>query len=158
MREIDALGGEMGKVADKTFIQSKILNRGKGPAVHSLRAQIDRRAYQIEMKHRLELAPNLDVKQAEITDILVEDSAVCGVVTATGDTLWRACSNCGDGHVFRRQNINRRLCARVWPDRMFAATAPVRVVKKFRYQNPALLRRYAGAYPTQQCRFFCDGA
>ncbi len=84
VREIDALGGEMGKVADKTFIQSKVLNRGKGPAVHSLRAQIDRRAYQIEMKHRLELEENIDLKQAEIVDILVEDDAVCGVVTATG--------------------------------------------------------------------------
>ena len=84
VREIDALGGEMGKVADKTFIQSKVLNRGKGPAVHSLRAQIDRRAYQIEMKHRLELEENIDLKQAEIVDILVEDNAVCGVVTATG--------------------------------------------------------------------------
>ncbi len=84
VREIDALGGEMGKVADATFIQSKVLNRGKGPAVHSLRAQIDRRAYQIEMKHRLELEPNIDLKQAEIVDILVEENAVCGVVTATG--------------------------------------------------------------------------
>ncbi len=84
VREIDALGGEMGKVADKTFIQSKVLNRGKGPAVHSLRAQIDRRAYQMEMKHRLELEPNIDLKQAEIVDILVENNEVCGVVTATG--------------------------------------------------------------------------
>lgn len=84
VREIDALGGEMGRAADKTFIQSKILNSGKGPAVHSLRAQIDRRAYQIEMKHTLEMTENLDVKQAEIVDILTQDNAVCGVVTATG--------------------------------------------------------------------------
>ncbi len=84
VREIDALGGEMGKVADKTFIQSKMLNRGKGPAVHSLRAQIDRRAYQIEMKHRLELQENLDVKQAEITKVFKDDDGnVCGVYTAT---------------------------------------------------------------------------
>ncbi len=84
VREMDALGGEMGKVADKTFIQSKVLNRGKGPAVHSLRAQIDRRAYQIEMKHRLELEDNIDLKQAEIVDILTENDCVSGVVTATG--------------------------------------------------------------------------
>ncbi len=69
VREIDALGGEMGKVADATFIQSRILNKGKGPAVYSLRAQADRRAYQEEMKRRLEQQPGLDIKQAEIVEI-----------------------------------------------------------------------------------------
>ena len=84
VREIDALGGEMGKVADKTFLQSRILNRGKGPAVYSLRVQSDRRAYQMEMKHRLEQTENLDVKQAEIVSLHCEDGRVCGVVTHTG--------------------------------------------------------------------------
>lgn len=85
VREIDALGGEMGKAADETFIQSRILNRGKGPAVHSLRAQIDRKAYQSEMKHRLELQPNLDVRQGEIVDItLDENNCVKSVITRTG--------------------------------------------------------------------------
>ncbi len=85
VREIDALGGEMGKAADATFIQSRILNRGKGPAVHSLRAQIDRRAYQNEMKHRLELQENLDVRQAEIVDVTVnEDGSVRSVIARTG--------------------------------------------------------------------------
>lgn len=69
VREIDALGGEMGKTADECFLQSRMLNRGKGPAVHSLRAQIDRRRYSSVMKHKLELEPNLDLRQAEITDI-----------------------------------------------------------------------------------------
>lgn len=69
VREIDALGGEMGKAADKTEIQSRMLNMGKGPAVHSLRAQIDRREYSKYMKHTLELQENLDVKQAEIIDL-----------------------------------------------------------------------------------------
>lgn len=69
VREVDALGGEMGKAADKTQIQTRMLNRGKGPAVHSLRAQIDRREYSKYMKHALELQENLDVKQAEIVDI-----------------------------------------------------------------------------------------
>lgn len=69
VREIDALGGEMGKAADKNEIQSRMLNRGKGPAVHSLRAQIDRRGYSKYMKHVLELQENLDVKQAEIVDL-----------------------------------------------------------------------------------------
>ena len=85
VREIDALGGEMGKAADVTFLQSRILNRGKGPAVHSLRAQIDRRAYQNEMKYRLEKQENLDVRQAEIVDItLHEDGSVRSVIARTG--------------------------------------------------------------------------
>ena len=66
VRELDALGGEMGKAADATFLQSRMLNRGKGPAVHSLRAQIDRRNYSTYMKHRLETTPGLDIRQAEI--------------------------------------------------------------------------------------------
>ncbi len=84
VREIDALGGEMGKAADATFIQSKLLNKGKGPAVHSLRAQIDRKKYHQEIKKRLEYQPNLQIKQAEIVKVLVEDSHVTGVMTHTG--------------------------------------------------------------------------
>lgn len=84
VREIDALGGEMGKAADATFIQSKMLNRGKGPAVHSLRAQIDRKDYHREMKRRLEEQENLQLKQAEITEVLAENGAVCGVKTHLG--------------------------------------------------------------------------
>lgn len=84
VREIDALGGEMGKAADQTFLQSKMLNRGKGPAVHSLRCQIDRKRYHIEMKKRLENEPNLQVKQAEITEILSDEGKICGVRTHLG--------------------------------------------------------------------------
>ncbi|GAE89243.1 tRNA uridine 5-carboxymethylaminomethyl modification enzyme GidA [Acetivibrio straminisolvens JCM 21531] len=88
VREIDALGGEMGKNTDKTFIQSKILNSAKGPAVFSLRAQVDRRSYQIEMKNTLEQQENLDVKQAEIVEILYDEiegkKAVTGVKTIQG--------------------------------------------------------------------------
>lgn len=85
VREIDALGGEMGKNADKTFIQSKILNSAKGPAVFSLRAQVDRRKYQMEMKKTLESQENLDIRQAEIVDISIEDkNRVTGVKTNTG--------------------------------------------------------------------------
>ena len=69
VRELDALGGEMGKTADACFLQSRMLNRGKGPAVHSLRAQIDRRKYAETMKHKVELQENLELRQAEITDI-----------------------------------------------------------------------------------------
>ncbi len=84
VRELDALGGEMGKAADASFIQSKMLNRGKGPAVHSLRAQMDRQTYHREMKRRLEEQKNLMIKQAEITEILTENGKVSGVVTHTG--------------------------------------------------------------------------
>lgn len=73
VRELDALGGEMGKAADETFLQMRMLNRGKGPAVHSLRAQIDRRAYAERMKHCLELQQNLELRQAEITDLVKND-------------------------------------------------------------------------------------
>jgi len=84
VREIDALGGEMGKCADKTLIQSKILNSAKGPAVYSLRAQIDRRKYQMEMKNTLEKQENLFIKQAEVTEILTdENNRVTGVKTHT---------------------------------------------------------------------------
>lgn len=85
VREIDALGGEMGKAADVSFIQSKMLNKGKGPAVHSLRAQIDRKKYHVEMKNRLENQANLQIKQAEIVNILTdENNSVSGVVTHMG--------------------------------------------------------------------------
>ncbi len=83
VREIDALGGEMGKAADKTTLQSRMLNLGKGPAVHSLRAQIDRRAYSEYMKHAVELQPNLDVKQCEI------------VTLEKGEDDWHCVSNLG---------------------------------------------------------------
>ena len=82
--EIDALGGQMGIAADATFIQSRILNRGKGPAVHSLRVQSDRMAYHGYMKHTLEMQPNLDVRQAEVTAVRVEDGKVVGVETKLG--------------------------------------------------------------------------
>ena len=85
VREIDALGGEMGKNADKTFIQSRMLNKGKGPAVYSLRVQSDRRAYQEQMKKTLELQDNLDIKQAEIVEIgFNEDKSVASVLTHIG--------------------------------------------------------------------------
>ena len=84
VREIDALGGEMGKNIDKTFIQSRMLNTSKGPAVYSLRAQADRKKYQQEMKHTLEKQENLSIKQAEIVDIKVEDGKVTAVETNIG--------------------------------------------------------------------------
>ena len=84
VREIDALGGEMGKNADKTFIQSRMLNKGKGPAVHSLRVQSDRRKYQNEMKFTLEKQENLFVRQGEIVKIELKDGKVNSVLTDSG--------------------------------------------------------------------------
>jgi len=82
--EIDSLGGEMGKAADATFLQSRILNRGKGPAVHSLRVQSDRMKYHSYMKSVLEREPNLDVKQGEVTEICVENGQITGIKTRLG--------------------------------------------------------------------------
>ncbi len=99
VREIDALGGEMGKTADECFLQSRMLNKGKGPAVHSLRAQIDRRKYSDVMKHKLELQENLELHQAEVTDIkksengyilttrMLAEYDVKAVIIATGTYL-----------------------------------------------------------------------
>ena len=84
VREIDALGGEMGKNIDRTFIQSRMLNMSKGPAVHSLRAQADKKAYSDSMRKVLENTPNLTLRQAEIVDILVEDGKIKGVKTYSG--------------------------------------------------------------------------
>ncbi len=84
VREIDALGGEMGLAADHSCIQYRMLNRGKGPAVHSLRAQADRQKYRRYMKHCLELQENLQLKQAQIVKIFTENGKICGVLTSLG--------------------------------------------------------------------------
>ncbi len=86
VKEIDALGGEMGKNIDRTYIQSKMLNESKGPAVHSLRAQADKQAYTLSMRHIMENTDHLTLKQAEVTEILVEDGKVTGVKTFSGAT------------------------------------------------------------------------
>ena len=92
VREIDALGGEMGKAADKTLIQSRMLNLGRGPAVHSLRAQIDRVKYHCLMKQTIEQTENLFLKQAEITEIIFdENKAVRGVKTKLS-TVYSCCA------------------------------------------------------------------
>ena len=88
VRELDALGGEMARAADKACIQFRMLNRGKGPAVYSLRAQADRRRYQEIMKQRLETQPGLRLKQAEVVDLGVENGQVCSVTTRNG-AVWR---------------------------------------------------------------------
>lgn len=92
VREIDALGGEMGKNIDATMIQCKMLNTGKGPAVHSLRAQADKKAYQFRMKEVIENTPNLTLRQQEATKLIIEDHKITGVQVRTGATY--ACQTC----------------------------------------------------------------
>ncbi|WP_371365057.1 tRNA uridine 5-carboxymethylaminomethyl modification enzyme MnmG [Sporomusa rhizae] len=105
VREIDALGGQMGLNTDKTCIQVRMLNTGKGPAVHALRAQADKALYHLMMKHTLENEPNLDVKQALIDDILVEDGQVTGVVTELGEVYSAKCVIIATGTYLRGKII-----------------------------------------------------
>ena len=128
VREIDALGGSMGKIADKTTLQSKVLNRAKGPAVYSLRAQIDRREYQTRMKHELELCENLDVKQGEIVDVLTEDAEgelpkVCGVVTHTGAIYRAKCAILCTGTYLKGKVIIGDVSYSSGPDGLFPANS-----------------------------------
>jgi len=126
VRELDALGGEMGRAADKSCIQYRILNRGKGPAVHSLRAQADRREYQKIMKHTLEKEPNLWVKQAEVTDLLTEDGAVTGVQTATGAIYRVKAAVVCSGTYLGGKTIVGEVTRDSGPDGMFGANALTR--------------------------------
>ena len=121
VREVDALGGEMGKAADAAFIQSKMLNRGKGPAVHSLRAQMDRKKYHAEMKKRLEYQSNLYVKQAEIVDILTDENGVSGVVTHTGTEYGAKAVICASGTYLRGKILIGDYSRESGPDGMFPA-------------------------------------
>ena len=124
VREIDALGGEMARAADAACIQYRMLNRGKGPAVHSLRAQADRRKYQEVMKHTLEKQENLRLKQAEVTEIGTDDSgAVAFVRTATGAT-WRCrAAIVASGTYLAGRTIVGEVLRQSGPDGLAAATA-----------------------------------
>ncbi len=122
VREIDALGGEMAKAADKACIQYRMLNRGKGPAVWSLRAQADRRRYQEVMKHTMELEDNLWVKQAEITEVLVDEGgAVCAVRTDTGATYGVKAAVIASGTYLGGRTIVGEVARDSGPDGMAAA-------------------------------------
>ncbi|MDE7171965.1 MAG: tRNA uridine-5-carboxymethylaminomethyl(34) synthesis enzyme MnmG [Oscillospiraceae bacterium] len=121
VREIDALGGEMARAADRACIQYRMLNRGKGPAVWSLRAQADRRRYQEVMKHSLELQENLWVKQAEVTEILTEHGGVSGVVTATGAAYAVKAAVVASGTYLGGRTIVGEVTRQSGPDGMAAA-------------------------------------
>lgn len=120
--EIDALGGEMGKAADATFLQSRMLNRGKGPAVHSLRVQSDRREYQKYMKHALEMQDGLHLIQAEIVDISVENGKVSGVTTHLGAQYGCRAIVIASGTFLAGSIIIGESSFESGPDGMFAAT------------------------------------
>jgi tRNA uridine 5-carboxymethylaminomethyl modification enzyme len=121
VREIDALGGEMGRAADESCIQFRVLNRGKGPAVHSLRAQADRRMYQERMKHALEIQENLFLKQATVTEIRTEDGKVSAVQTQLGAVYpVRAAIVCSGTYLSSRTIVGD-CCETSGPDGMHAA-------------------------------------
>jgi len=120
VREIDALGGEMGKNADKTFLQSRMLNKGKGPAVYSLRVQSDRRKYQDEMKHTLENTKNLDLKQAEIVEIeFGDDGEVRSVLTKIGARYEVKCAIIATGTFLKGKVIVGDVSYESGPDGVF---------------------------------------
>lgn len=122
IREIDALGGEMGRAADDTFIQFRMLHRSRGPAVHSPRVQVDRRDYQRRMKHCLERQENLELRQAEITEILTDEKgAVCAVRTKLGATYHVKAAVCASGTYLRGRIIVGDVAYDGGPDGMFAA-------------------------------------
>ncbi len=149
VREIDALGGEMGKVADATFIQSRMLNRGKGPAVHSLRAQIDRRRYSEEMKHRLELQENLEIRQAEIVEILFDDNnCVRGVVSHTGGIYYCRAAIIATGTYLKGRIIIGEVDYSGGPDGMFPSNCLSQCLRekgiklmRFKTGTPARVKR-----------------
>ena len=151
VREVDALGGEMGRAADDTFLQSRMLNRGKGPAVHSLRAQIDRRMYSARVKHALEIQKDLDLKQAEITEIRRN----------SGEYLWEIVTKLGAVHQCKCVIIatGTYLAGRIYvgdvsyeggPDGMFAATSLGTCLRalgipcrRFKTGTPARIHRHS---------------
>lgn len=145
VREIDALGGEMGKAADASFIQSKMLNRGKGPAVHSLRAQIDRKKYHAEMKRRVEIQENLYVKQAEIVDIRVNGGQVCGVVTSTGSEYSVKAAIIATGTYLKGKILIGSYSKESGPDGMFPANKLSENLKKLGIE----LRRFKTGTPAR---------
>ena len=149
VREIDALGGEMGKNADKTFIQSRILNKGKGPAVYSLRVQSDRRKYQEEMKHTLENQKNLDMKQAEIIEIeFGENNEVKSVLTKIGARYKVKCAIIATGTYLKGRIIVGDVSYSGGPDGVFPSnelSACLKnagiVLQRFKTGTPARVNR-----------------
>lgn len=152
VREIDALGGEMGKAADKTQIQTRMLNLGKGPAVHSLRAQIDRREYAKYMKHALELQEGLDVKQAEIVDISKNDSGEWRLKTRLEAIYTAKCVILATGTFLGGRIYIGEVSYESGPDGMFPATELAESLKKLNIP----LRRFKTGTPSRVNRRSVD--
>ena len=121
VREVDALGGEMGKNIDKSFIQSKMLNKSKGPAVHSLRAQADKQDYTREMRRTLENTDNLTIKQGEVSEIIVEDGVIKGVKTVSGATFFAKAVVLATGVYLKAKCIYGDVCEYTGPNGLMAA-------------------------------------
>ncbi len=146
VREIDALGGEMGKVADKTFIQSRTLNKGKGPAVYSLRVQSDRKKYQSVMKHTLETQENLDVKQAEVVDIGFDEGRnVTSVLTHLGARYNVKAAIIATGTFLKGRVIVGDFCYDSGPDGIF----PSNELSKCLIDNGIPLMRFKTGTPAR---------
>ncbi|MBR3145298.1 MAG: tRNA uridine-5-carboxymethylaminomethyl(34) synthesis enzyme MnmG [Clostridia bacterium] len=151
VRELDALGGEMGKAADKTSIQSRMLNRGKGPAVYSLRAQIDRRAYSGYMKQTVEKQKNLDVKQAEIIDLYKEDG-LWRLVTRLGAVYTAKCVIIATGTFLAGKVYIGEVNYESGPDGMFPAIGLSDALKKIGLP----LRRFKTGTPARVAKDSID--
>ena len=152
VREIDALGGEMGRAADKTEIQSRMLNRGKGPAVHSLRAQIDRREYAKYMKHALERQARLDVRQAEIVDLYRDDGGLWTLKTRLEAIYSAKCVVLATGTFLGGRIYIGDVSYESGPDGMFPATALSAALKRLHIP----LRRFKTGTPARVNRRSVD--
>ena len=152
VREIDALGGEMGKAADKYCLQSRMLNLGKGPAVHSLRAQIDRREYSKGMKHVLELEENLDVRQAEIVDVTKDENGIWHAKTKLDAVFEAKAVIIATGTFLGGRVYIGEVSYESGPDGMFPATELSNSLKKFNIP----LRRFKTGTPSRVNRQSVD--
>ena len=145
VREIDALGGEMGKNIDKTFIQSKMLNKSKGPAVHSLRAQADKQDYTREMRRTIENTDHLTVRQGEISELIVEDGVIKGAKTVSGATYYAKSVVLATGVYLKAKCIHGDVCQYTGPNGLMAANH----LTDSLIQNGIKMRRFKTGTPAR---------
>ena len=145
VREVDALGGEMGKNIDKTFIQSKMLNKSKGPAVHSLRAQADKQHYTREMRRTLENTDHLTIKQGEVSELIVENGVIKGVKTVSGATYYAKSVVLATGVYLKAKCIYGEVCEYTGPNGLMAANH----LTDSLIQNGIKMRRFKTGTPAR---------
>lgn len=145
VREIDALGGEMGKAIDDTFIQSKMLNVSKGPAVHSLRAQADKAAYSNRMRHALEAEKNLVIRQGEVSELIVEDKKIVGVKTVSGAVYKCKCVILATGVYLKARCIFGDISYNTGPNGLMAANNLTQSL----FDNNIKIRRFKTGTPAR---------